>query len=199
MAITTTFHWVDYMIFVLMLVISAAIGIFYAWKDKKKQTTANFLLGGRKMALLPVTLSLMATFLSAILVLGVPTEVFYNGTMYWLISFSNIITFPVAAHAFLPVFHELGLTSAYEVRYISNTLRKCPSDMCAQWTVRSAHWTAKSPRFPLADSEDWPRGYKTFFILNSAEHEICPANEIQITNICKFFLAKHSWAWKCLC
>ena len=116
-----TFHWVDYLIFVLVLVVSASIGIFYAWKDKKKQTTANFLLGGRKMALLPVTLSLMATFLSAILVLGVPTEVFYNGTMYWLISFSNLITFPVAAHAFLPVFHDLGLTSAYEVRLIPTT------------------------------------------------------------------------------
>ena len=116
MASNATFHWADYLLFILVLVISAAIGIFYAWKDKKKQTTANFLLGGRKMALFPVTLSLMATLLSAVLVLGVPTEIFYNGTMYWLISFSNIITFPVAAHAFLPVFHKLGLTSAYEVR-----------------------------------------------------------------------------------
>ena len=29
-----------------------------------------------------------------------------------------------------------------------------------------------------------PRGYKTFFMLNSAEHEICPANKYKITNIC---------------
>ena len=41
----------------------------------------------------------------------------------------------------------------------------------------------------------WPRGYKTFFMLNSAEHEICPANKSQITNNCKFYLAKHSCAW----
>lgn len=115
MASENTFHWVDYFIFISMLVISAGIGIFYAIRDKRQQTTANFLLGGRQMSLLPVTLSLMASFLSAILVLGVPTEIFYNGTMYWLISFSNLITFPVAAHAFLPVFHDLELTSAYEV------------------------------------------------------------------------------------
>ena len=37
----------------------------------------------------------------------------------------------------------------------------------------------------------WPRGYKTFFMLNSAEHEIFHANKSQITNNCKFFLAKH--------
>jgi sodium-coupled monocarboxylate transporter 8/12 len=59
----------------------------YAWKDKRKQNTSDFLLGGREMTLFPVTLSLMASFLSAILVLGVPTEIFYNGTMYWMISF----------------------------------------------------------------------------------------------------------------
>ena len=36
-----------------------------------------------------------------------------------------------------------------------------------------------------------PRGYKTFFMLNSAEHEIFFANKSQITYNCKFFLAKH--------
>ena len=36
------------------------------------------------------------------------------------------------------------------------------------------------------------RGCKTFFMLNSAEHEICPASKSQITDNCKFFLAKHS-------
>ena len=38
----------------------------------------------------------------------------------------------------------------------------------------------------------WPRGYKTCFMLNSAEHEICFANKSQITNNGKFFHAKHS-------
>ena len=42
----------------------------------------------------------------------------------------------------------------------------------------------------------WPRGYKTFFVLNSAEHEIFPANKSQITNNCKFFLAKYSSSMK---
>ena len=32
------------------------------------------------------------------------------------------------------------------------------------------------------------RGYKTSFILNSAEHETSPANKSQITINCKFFL-----------
>ena len=36
------------------------------------------------------------------------------------------------------------------------------------------------------------QGYKTFFMLYSAEHEICLANKSQITNNCIFFLAKHN-------
>ena len=44
-----------------------------------------------------------------------------------------------------------------------------------------------------------PWGYKTFFMLNSAEHEIFQTNKSQITNNCKFFLAKHCWAWNFLC
>ena len=36
------------------------------------------------------------------------------------------------------------------------------------------------------------RGYETFFTLNPAECANCPANKCQITNNCKFCLAKHS-------
>ena len=41
------------------------------------------------------------------------------------------------------------------------------------------------------DTSD-PKVIKHFFMLNSTEHEIFHANKSQITNNCKFFLAKHS-------
>ena len=39
----------DYVVFALMLVISALIGFFYAFKDRKLNNTNEFLLGGRKL------------------------------------------------------------------------------------------------------------------------------------------------------
>ena len=36
-----------------------------------------------------------------------------------------------------------------------------------------------------------PRGYKIVFMLNSAEHEICPANKYQVTN--KWVLREITW------
>ena len=76
-----------------------------------------------------------------------------------------------------------------------------------RWSVRTILYTAGSknvrscglvprPGPPcLKDIEirkSRPRDYKTFFMLNSAEHEICPANKSQLTNNGKSFLVKHS-------
>ena len=37
-----------------------------------------------------------------------------------------------------------------------------------------------------------PEVKKTFFMLNSAKHEICRTNKSQMTHNCKFFLVKYS-------
>ena len=37
----------DYAVFAVMLLISLAIGIFYAIRDRKSKNTQNYLLGGR--------------------------------------------------------------------------------------------------------------------------------------------------------
>ena len=49
-----TFQAADYVVFGLMLAISAGIGFFYAWKDKndKKQNSDEFLLGGRNLSVI---------------------------------------------------------------------------------------------------------------------------------------------------
>ena len=43
------FSIADYVVFALMLLVSAAIGFFYAFKDRKKKNTDDFLLGGRSL------------------------------------------------------------------------------------------------------------------------------------------------------
>lgn len=42
----STFHWADYVVFILMLVISAGIGAVFGYIDRKKKSAENFLLGG---------------------------------------------------------------------------------------------------------------------------------------------------------
>ncbi len=73
-------------------------------------------MANHKMGILPVALSLLASFMSAITLLGTPSEMYQYGTQYWLIGPSYIIVVFVAAHVMLPVFYRLELTSVYEVK-----------------------------------------------------------------------------------
>lgn len=56
------FGWFDYGFFVGLLGLSAIIGIYYGFFSKHKQnTTAEYILGGRTMKIIPVATSMIAT------------------------------------------------------------------------------------------------------------------------------------------
>ena len=112
---TPDFHALDYVVFAAVLVISAGIGVFFAFAGKKKQTTKDFLMAGKSMSIFPVSLSLLASFMSAITLLGTPSEIYKNGTQYWVIWLSYGLVIPLSAHFFLPIFYRLNITSVFEV------------------------------------------------------------------------------------
>ncbi|GCB82780.1 hypothetical protein scyTo_0023680, partial [Scyliorhinus torazame] len=58
----------DYVVFAAMLVVSTAIGFYFAFKPGKTKggTTEEFLLGSRQISAFPIALSLATSFLSAI-------------------------------------------------------------------------------------------------------------------------------------
>ena len=58
------FTWPDYLVFALSLLISAAIGIYYAFQSRRKQNTSEYLMGSRDMGILPVSTSLVVSFIS---------------------------------------------------------------------------------------------------------------------------------------
>lgn len=107
----------DYVVFTLMLIISAAIGIYYAFAQRREQTTRNFLVGGQSMTAVPIALSLTASFMSAITVLATPVEVYCNGAIFVLSCLGFVLMVGISSEVFLPIFYRLGITSTYEVRY----------------------------------------------------------------------------------
>ncbi|XP_013882526.1 sodium-dependent multivitamin transporter [Austrofundulus limnaeus] len=121
------FTVVDYVIFVLLLVASAGIGLFYAFSGGRQRTTQEFLMADRSMSCLPVSLSLLATFQSAVAILGAPSEVYAFGTQYWFLGCSYFFGLLIPAHVFIPVFYRLRLSSAYEYLELrfNKTVRIC--------------------------------------------------------------------------
>ncbi|XP_075000798.1 sodium-dependent multivitamin transporter isoform X2 [Calonectris borealis] len=108
------FTVIDYSIFALLLVLSVAIGLFYALSGDRQRTVQEFLLANRNMGFLPVALSLLATFQSAVAILGVPGEIYRFGTEYWFLGCSYLLGLLIPAHIFIPVFYRLRITSTYE-------------------------------------------------------------------------------------
>merc|ERR1719477_62144 len=95
-----------------MLLVSAAIGVYFWWKGQKN--TEEFLMASRSMGTIPMTMSLVASFMSAITLLGTPAELYVSGTQYVALVLAYPFVMGATTHMFLPVFEALQVTTSYE-------------------------------------------------------------------------------------
>ncbi|KAF0734737.1 sodium-coupled monocarboxylate transporter 1-like [Aphis craccivora] len=117
-------NWMaEYAAFVVMLGLSVVIGLYYGCFSKQN-TVSDYLLGGKHMSVFPITMSLIASHISGITLLGVPSEIYSNGTQYLIVGVvNNIVVIATVIYIYLPVFYDLQLTSVYEylgLRFNSN-------------------------------------------------------------------------------
>lgn len=126
------FHAADYGVLVAVLGLSSFIGVYFAWKDRRSTNNREFLVGNRQLQVFPVTMSMMASFLSAVAILGVPSESFIHGSQYVVNFIGIIVGIILAVHVFLPVFYEIDMISVnqyLEKRFKSVLIRKLASLM----------------------------------------------------------------------
>lgn len=130
------FHLIDYLVFGSMLVFSASVGVYFGYFNKSKprkqvirdealtekvttdfgsKSMLEYLLGSRKLKSFPVAMSLVASYISGVTVLGTPAEIYNYGTQYWLIIVPIFLMGFVVSYVYLPVFCALKVGSSYEV------------------------------------------------------------------------------------
>jgi len=102
----------DYFLIVVYMVGVVGLGM---WLGRGQHDTEEFFLAGRKMHWLPVGISIMATLFSAISYLGYPGEFIGYGITFVAAWVTFIVTAPVIMFGFMPVYHRLKCTSAYEL------------------------------------------------------------------------------------
>ncbi|XP_071839926.1 sodium-coupled monocarboxylate transporter 1-like isoform X2 [Apostichopus japonicus] len=126
-----TFHTLDYVVLSLCLAISAGIGVYHAFAGGRQRTAEEFLLADRNMHPFPVAVSLLASFISAVTMLGAPAETYVHGIMYFLFGLAYCCVGLWTARVFIPTFYEYKITSVNEylerrfnkfVRYIGTFL-----------------------------------------------------------------------------
>ncbi|OXU24478.1 hypothetical protein TSAR_014030 [Trichomalopsis sarcophagae] len=118
------FGWIDYTLFGGLLGMSLLIGVYFGFFSKQ-DSTSEYLFGGRTMNYIPVAISILASFLSGITFLGIPTEVYLHGSQYFASVFSALFICLISTYIILPTFYRLRVSSTFEyleMRY-SKTVR----------------------------------------------------------------------------
>lgn len=107
----------DYVAFGVLCSASCAGGIWYSAVGSRTKAVVDikdYLLGGRAMSTFPVAMSLIASYVSGVTILGTPAEIYNYGTQYWLVIVGVTLSCVVVATVYLPVFCTLRLSSSYE-------------------------------------------------------------------------------------
>lgn len=111
------FGWGDYVAFGVLCAASCGGGLWYSALSSRAKAVVDirdYLLGGRSMSTFPVAMSLIASYVSGVTILGTPAEIFNYGTQYWLVIFGVTLSCVIVATIYLPVFCKLRLSSSYE-------------------------------------------------------------------------------------
>ncbi|OXU24946.1 hypothetical protein TSAR_015669 [Trichomalopsis sarcophagae] len=109
------FDLVDGLVFAGMLGVSAVVGVYQAYKSRKNPNAVKeYLVGGQKMSIFPISMSLIASYISGIAILGLPAEMYVYGTQLWCIVIADCFVSLTMAIVYLPVFYGLQITSSYE-------------------------------------------------------------------------------------
>ncbi|KAK9688418.1 Sodium:solute symporter family [Popillia japonica] len=108
------FSWIDYCLFTVMLGGSVLIGVYFGCFGKRQTTAKEYLLGGRNMTVFPIAMSLIASHISGITLLAMPSDVYKHGSTISVMNIGIILVCIFTAYVSIPVFYELQLTSTYE-------------------------------------------------------------------------------------
>ncbi|XP_070578325.1 sodium-dependent multivitamin transporter-like [Ptychodera flava] len=104
----------DWVLFAVMLAVSAATGVYHAVAKGGQKTTSQYLVANRSMGCFPIATSYFVSYLSAVAVLGFPAEIYVHGIQFSLGLIGTVVGGCIMAWTFIPVIRELNIISIYE-------------------------------------------------------------------------------------
>ncbi|GFT15379.1 sodium-coupled monocarboxylate transporter 1 [Nephila pilipes] len=105
---------VDYVVIITSLLISTIIGIRLRSFGGKQQTTKEYLMAGKNMSMFPVIMSIAATMISPMSMLGNPAETYRYGIQLCMMSFGIPFGMVLASYVIIPVYFQCGVSTSYE-------------------------------------------------------------------------------------
>ncbi|MEA3403741.1 MAG: sodium/solute symporter [Armatimonadota bacterium] len=102
---------IDVVVIAVYLLIVVGKGYFLS---RKQEDVETYLLAGRRMSYWVVSISIIASLLSAITYLGAPTESYLYDFKFSLTLFTIVAVTPIVIYVFLPFFYRLNVYTAYQ-------------------------------------------------------------------------------------
>ena len=103
MAVTLTFSLWDYAVFGGMILVSFLIGVYHAFTAN--QSNDEYLMGGKSIGVLPMAISLCASFNSAYMILGIPAEIYSFGSQFYVMILGTGLGVFLAGEIWIPVLY----------------------------------------------------------------------------------------------
>ena len=120
MAKTYTIQWPDYLVLASFLVVSLGIGVYHAFSGGRQRTTTEFIMANRALGVIPTSISMLVSFLSAIMILGASSEIYTYGIQHlMMVNFAFTLGTVIAAVFFVPWIYPLKLVSVYQVMQLN--------------------------------------------------------------------------------
>jgi SSS family transporter len=123
-----SFGILDYTVLSIYLAGIVLMGVYLSGRNRD---TGDFFLGGQRVPWWAAGLSIYGTQLSSITFMSIPAKAYATDWTYSLVNACVLLVAPVIVYFYMPFFHRLGLTTAYEylekrfsraVRLLASTL-----------------------------------------------------------------------------
>lgn len=107
----------DYIVFIGLIIFTVVAPL---WKNirgnqpKKVKSKADYVFASGKVSMFAMMLSVARGALGVRSFIGFPSELYYHGAAMWETLYGYISAYPVVCFIFIPVYFNLGITSAYQ-------------------------------------------------------------------------------------
>ena len=106
-----TFGWINYAVIVLYLILLLGMGFYFS---KRQKNSDDYFKGGGRIPWWAAGISIFGTVLSAISFMAIPAKTFDADWRYLFSALGPVFVAPLVVILFLPFYHQLKVTSAYE-------------------------------------------------------------------------------------
>ncbi|XP_014473632.1 PREDICTED: putative sodium-dependent multivitamin transporter [Dinoponera quadriceps] len=111
---TNALQWPDYLVISAVMSVSVFIGIYYRFSGGRQRTAAEYFSAENSMGILPLSIAMMASHISAITMLGISGESYIFGASIVILYVAGGLGIPLIVYCYLPVFFEMKVVSIYE-------------------------------------------------------------------------------------